>query len=215
MVRFLLLKCDCKHLKKINIDISPVRSYTFIVPVYGVSNSLWRYIMILQLQQKFFTIGGDKFAITDESGKAVFQASEKFFKLRANAHLYDLTGKELCYLEAKFSFLGHFDFLTNEMDRLPLGSMHGTFFPVPFLKKWRLEHMGKKFIVMCGPINCKVYPADENWKYDKKTLAGHIHKKLFKIRDTYKLDFDEKVLPPEIAALVTLWIDMINHNDEH
>lgn len=171
--------------------------------------------MILQLQQKFFTIGGDKFAITDQNGKAVFYASEKLFKLRANAHLYDLTGMEVCFLEAQFSFLGKFNFLTNEMDRMPLGHMDGTFFPVPFMKKWRMEYSGKRYVVMCGPFNCKIYPADENFKYDKKVMAGHIKKSFFKVRDTYKLDFDENVLPPQIAALITLWMDMTTHNDQH
>ena len=44
--------------------------------------------MILQLQQKYFTIGGDKFNITDQNGNPVYQAKEIFFRVRGNAHLY-------------------------------------------------------------------------------------------------------------------------------
>ena len=153
--------------------------------------------MILQLQQKYFTIGGDKFNITDQNGNPVYQAKEIFFRVRGNAHLYDLQGREICYMEAKlWSWFGQYNIMTDENSKNLLGVFKGTFYPVPFVKRWRLDYIGKKFVVKCGPYNCKVFPSDDNWKYDKKHMAGHIHKRLLKIRDTYKMDFDESALPP-------------------
>lgn len=172
--------------------------------------------MILQLQQKYFTIGGDKFNITDENGTPVYQAKEIFFKLIGNAHLYDVQGNEICFMEAKIlSWFGQYNIWAREGDTTPLGIFKGTFYPVPFVKRWRLDYMGKKFVVKCGPYNCKVFPSDDNWKYDKKHMAGHIHKRLLKIRDTYKMDFDESALPPQIAAIITLWFDTAFHNNQH
>lgn len=46
-------------------------------------------------------------------------------------------------------------------------------------------------------------------------MAGHIRKRLMKIRDTYSMDFDENVLPPQIAAIITLWFDTAFHNNQH
>ena len=172
--------------------------------------------MILQLQQKYFTIGGDKFNITDQNGNPVYQAKEIFFRVRGNAHLYDLQGREICYMEAKlWSWFGQYNIMTDENSKNLLGVFKGTFYPVPFVKRWRLDYMGKKFVVKCGPYNCKVFEADNEWHYDKKVMTGHIRKRLMKIRDTYSMDFDENVLPPQIAAIITLWFDTAFHNNQH
>ncbi|MBQ9108192.1 MAG: LURP-one-related family protein [Clostridia bacterium] len=172
--------------------------------------------MILQLQQKYFTIGGDKFNITDQNGNPVYQAKEIFFRVRGNAHLYDLQGREICYMEAKlWSWFGQYNIMTDENSKNLLGVFKGTFYPVPFVKRWRLDYMGKKFVVKCGPYNCKVFEADDQWHYDKKVMAGHIRKRLMKIRDTYSMDFDENILPPQIAAIITLWFDTAFHNNQH
>lgn len=172
--------------------------------------------MILQLQQKYFTIGGDKFNITDQNGAPVFQAREFFFRLRGNAHLYDLQGREICFMEAKLlSIFGQYNLFTDEVSRAPIGVFKGRFYPVPFVKKWRLDYLGNRFIVKCGPVNCKVFPADEEWKFDKEKQVGHIRKRLLKIRDTYEMNFDENILPPHIAAAITLWFDTAFHNNQH
>lgn len=165
--------------------------------------------MQLKISQKFFSIG-DRFNIVDQNDQPAFLAKESLLRFRSNCSLYNLDGSELYTIEFKLlSLFGGCFIRTHEVD---VGIMDGKFHK-PFVQKWHFELEGRRYIIRTGGYKCKIFEADDNWKYiDKKTPIALIQKKFFKIADTYIVDFDENTLPRHMAALIGLWMDVRFHN---
>ncbi len=171
--------------------------------------------MFLQISQKYFSIG-DKFRIVDENDQPKFLAQERLFRLRRNAHLFSLNNMEICRMEARiFRILPYYDLLTG--DNI-VGFIKRRFELIPFVNVWYMEYNGAHYALRSAGYHCKICPAEvvgKKFKHNRKEPIATVGKKVMKVRDTYVVEFDEKILDPAIAALVGLWMDTTYHKKQH
>lgn len=168
--------------------------------------------MQLKTTQKYFSIM-DKFSIVDSNDRQLFFA-QSHFKFRQNCTLYNLDGSMILELECKIiSVFGKY-FIKNIMGEV-VGTMTGVIHK-PFIQKWKLEVYGQRYILRSGGLHCKVFEADEKWKYkDKSNCIAKITKRIAKIRDTYEIDFDDSRMSVQIASICMIWMDCRFHAEHH
>ena len=169
-------------------------------------------IMFLKTTQKYFSMR-NKFSVVDENDRQ-FYFAQSYFKIRQNCSLYTLEGSLVYELECKiFSLFGKY-FIKDVCGNV-VGLFSGRIHK-PFVQKWRLDLGDKKYILRTGGLRCKVFAADENWKYDSKTdFVGKIYKRWARLRDTYEFDFDETRIMADAATLCMLWMDCRFHGEHH
>lgn len=167
--------------------------------------------MQLYINQKYFTIG-NRFAITDANGKPFFYAEGQLLKLTSECDLYDLSGMPIYKIKARLMhFFTHFEIMVNDN---VVGEFDGKIH-WPFVHRTKLSLSDKyKVLIRSGVFHAKAYIADENWKIDKEPAAV-VSKKVMQIGDTYCIDFDEKKIPPALAATIGLWYEFKHHNKKH
>ena len=168
--------------------------------------------MYLKITQKYWTIG-DKFALKDENDCDVFYAKEQLFKLLSKFDLYDLHETVLYHMEAKLKFFLSYFVITS-----------GTGFEIGFIKEkvhwpgFRRASMKVGDIdikIKGGPIHMKAMKKDANGKWDKKHPVVKSTKKLFRIRDIYAAEIDERMIDPAVGALVAIWYDKVRYGHKH
>lgn len=172
----------------------------------------------LKIVQKYFSLK-EKFKIFDEEDNVIFQAQNTIFKFWRNTTLYDATGAQpICTLRAKFSlFFSKFRIIDGDYNGdKEIGAIKERFHLLKGFRKARVTVEGAPNIFFkCGPIHLKAYACDENWKKDKSKVVIAMKKKLSKIRDTYIVEYDDTLVPASLAAIVGVWYDMLNHQENH
>lgn len=159
------------------------------------------------INQKFFTIG-NKFQIADQNGNPWFLGQEKLFRLARQSDLYDLKGNQIYHIHKRYlTLFGKFELTQNEK---LVGEFIGR--PSLIIKRYRFSSDKGTFYIKAGPFRLKAFKADENWQYDKEKINLEIKKKLFRIKDSYTIDFDEKVIDPAVAATIGIWYDILVHS---
>ncbi len=168
--------------------------------------------MYLKITQKYWSIG-DKFALTDENDRQVFFAQEKVFKLLSNFDLYNLSGALLYHMEAKLKFLlSYFVIMDSAGNEIGYIREKAHW---PGYRRAMMKVGNTDIKIKGGPIHMKAMIKDANGKWDKKHPIVKSTKKMFRVRDIYVAEIDEKMIDPAVGALVAIWYDKIRYGNKH
>lgn len=168
--------------------------------------------MYLKITQKYWTIG-DKFALQDEYDRSIFFAQEQLFKLLSKIDLFNTGGMLLYHMEARLTFaLSHFVIMDPSLREIGYikEKLHW-----PGFRKARMQVGNTEIKIKGGPIHMKAMIKDKNGKWDKKHPIVKSTKKMFRIRDIYSAEIDERMIDPAIGALVAIWYDKIRYGHKH
>lgn len=168
--------------------------------------------MYLKITQKYWTIG-DKFTLKDEFDRDIFYAREQLFKLLSHIDLFDTNDAVIYHMEARFTFvLSRFvimDPMHNEIGFIK-EKVHW-----PGFRRAMMRVGDTDIKIKGGPIHMKAMIRGENGKWNKKEPVVKSSKKLFRIRDIYAAEIDERMIDPAIGALVAIWYDKIRYGHKH
>lgn len=168
--------------------------------------------MYIKISQKYWTLG-QEFALTDENDRAIFRASNKILKLRANLNLLTLGDELLYHMEARFMHFFSY-FVISDKEGKEVGFIDEKFH-MPGFRRAKMKIGDTEIKIKGGPIHMKAITKDKNGKWDKKHPVVSSAKKMFRIKDTYVAQIDDERLEPALGAVVALWYDMIRYGNQH
>jgi uncharacterized protein YxjI len=163
----------------------------------------------LIINQQLFALG-NKFQITDGDNQPVFAAREEFMTFTQQCDLYTLAGQLIYHIQRRyFRIFGRYDLNDGNKENV-LGMLRGRIH-WPFVRRFRLTTEEGNFYVKTAWMHVRAFTVDENFKINDKEPVLKIVKKV-RIRDVYKIDYDETKMSPKIAAVIGLCFDMLYHS---
>jgi len=154
------------------------------------------------VRQKMFSLS-DSFTIKDEENNDVFIVKSQLLSFGKKLRIFDLAGRELCYIEQKlFRLMPEYDI---------------------YIAGYCVANVKKKFaffknnFVVTSP-NSQYYIDGDIFAYefsiykDGRAVA-YISKKFFSFTDTYMVDIDDGSDQVTILALAIV-IDMVCHDND-
>lgn len=154
------------------------------------------------VRQKIFSLS-DSFNIKDEGNNDIFIVKSQLLSFGKKLRIFDLAGRELCYIEQKlFRFMPEYDI---------------------YIAGHRVANVKKKFtffknnFVVTSPnsqydIDGDVFAYDFSIYKDGRVVAT-ISKKFLSLTDTYLVDIDDGCDQVTILALAIV-IDMVCHDND-
>ena len=145
---------------------------------------------------------GDRFNITDEFDKPIFQVEGKVFSIGNKLNIYDMNGKHLIYIEQKvFKFLPEYNIYIGDVE-VAIVKKQLTFFK----SKFNIESNYGNF-----EIDGDIF--DYNFSiYKNGRPVATVDKKFISFSDTYSVNIVEGEKDEFILALVIV-IDQVLHDD--
>jgi len=153
------------------------------------------------VRQKIFSLG-DSFSIKDEGNNDVFIVRSQLLSFGKKLRIFDLAGRELCYIEQKlFRFMPEYD--------IYIAGYH-----VANVKK-KFAFFKNNFIVTSPNSQYHVEGdifAHEFRIYKDGRVVANISKRFLSFSDTYMVDIDDGTDQVTTLAL-TIVIDMVCHDN--
>ena len=160
--------------------------------------------MIYKVNQKFFSLSGGSFTITDLNGVEHFQVKKQILSFGNKLRIYDMNDNELCYIEQKvFSFLPQYNIFINGQK-------------IAGIKK-QLNLLKNNFTI---ESSYGTYLVDGSFFAYEFSISkdgfqkARISKQFFSLRDSYGVEVsdDENHL---VMLAFTIVLDMILHQDNN